>query len=219
MILAVACLAPETRVLSQTIAGLALEIFSFQNLAGRLMLELIVLAQETITEGTLEYSAAVIPDSSLAFLTKSIHQRTDTSVRRQATSSVTHPGFAMIAYGSHHSQSRGKHTGMTHHAISCFQHTLDFAAMCAHGQTLKTLTEVTEGTTLLLFIALIAFHYGVARKFRQVNLFLGRSDLFLPEFLSLGFFSLTGLLLRHLLSVTNDETRSTRSALLVFFPD
>lgn len=95
--------------------------------------------------------------------------------------------------------------------------------MCTHGQTLHTLTKVTKGSTLLLFITFVAFlysvnvmiisnvqyfchtyiistrtyHYRVARKFCQIYLFLSSSDFFLPKLLFLGFLSLTSFLFRH----------------------
>lgn len=80
MILTVACLAPETGVLSQTITGLTFEILRLQYLARRLMLKLIVLAQEAVAERALEYPPAVIPDASLALLTNGVRQRADAGV-------------------------------------------------------------------------------------------------------------------------------------------
>lgn len=165
MILTVACLAPETGVLSQTITGLTFEILRLQYLARRLMLKLIVLAQEAVAERALEYPPAMIPDASLALLTNGIRQRADAGVRGQATSPVAHPGLAVVAYGPHHSQPRGEDPGMPHHAVARLQHALDLAAVRAHRQPLQALAEVTEGTALLLLIALVALHQGVARKF------------------------------------------------------
>lgn len=45
---------------------------------------------------------------------------------------------------------------MTDHAVAGLQHTLDFAAVSAHRQTLQALAEVAEGATLLLLAALVA---------------------------------------------------------------
>lgn len=82
------------------IATITFETFCFQYLARRLMLKLIILAQVAITERALEYPSSVIPNASLAFVTNGIHQRTDTGMRGETTSSVAYPGFAVIAYGS-----------------------------------------------------------------------------------------------------------------------
>lgn len=217
MILAVTSLASKTGVLSQTVARLTFETFSLEHLAGCLMLKLIILAQETIAERTLKYPSTVIPYASLTFLTYGIHQRTDTGVCGEATSPVANPGLAVITYGSHHSQSRGEDAWMAHHAVSGLQHTLDLSTLGAHGQTLHTLAEVTEGTALLLLVTLVAFHYGIARKFRQIDLFLGGPDLLLSKLLLLGLLPLAGFLLRHFvtlavrISMTNSVPLSFQS--------
>lgn len=169
------------------IATITFETFCLQYLAWCLMLKLIILTQVAITERALEYPSAVIPNTSLAFLTNGVHQWTDASMRGEATSSVAYPGFTVIAYGPlkhsicdiilinvcrdkcltlehnrnaftyHHSQSCGEDPGMTHHAVTRLQHALDLAAVRAYRQPLHTLAEVTEGTALLLLIALVAF--------------------------------------------------------------
>lgn len=100
------------------------------------MLKLIILAQVAIAERTLKYPSAVIPNTSLAFLTHGVHQRAGAGVAGEATSSMAYPGFAIVAYGSHHSQSRGEDPGMPHHAVPRLQHALDLAAMRAYGQSL-----------------------------------------------------------------------------------
>lgn len=146
------------------IAIITFETFCFQYLAGCLMFKLIIFAQETITKWTFKYPSAMIPNTSFAFLTNGIHQRTDAGVTGEATSSVAYPGFAVIAYGSlkhsvcdiisinswrdgsimqqrrrftcHHSQSCCKDPGMTHHAVSRLQHAFDLATVRAYGQSL-----------------------------------------------------------------------------------
>lgn len=129
------------------------------------MLKLIVFAQIAITEGALEYPPAVIPNTSLAFLTNGFHQGADAGVTGEATSSVAYPSLAMIAYGSlkhsvcdtmpinlqghssiiirqrcrftcHHSQARSEDSWMAYHAVSRLQHALDLAAVRAYGQPL-----------------------------------------------------------------------------------
>lgn len=82
------------------IATITFETFCFQYLAGCLMFKLIILAQEAVTEWTFKYPSAVIPNTSLTFLTNSIHQRTGAGVAGKATSSMAYPGFAVITYGS-----------------------------------------------------------------------------------------------------------------------
>lgn len=72
VIFAVTGLAAQARVLSQSIARLALEVLRLQHLTRRLVLELVVLAEVAVAEATLEHPSAMVPDSTFAFLADSI---------------------------------------------------------------------------------------------------------------------------------------------------
>lgn len=100
------------------------------------MLKLIIFTQEAVAERALEYPPAMIPNAPLALLTNGVRQRADAGMTGETTSPVTYPGFAMIAYSSHHSQTRGENSRMAHYAISGLQHALDLTAVCTYGQPL-----------------------------------------------------------------------------------
>lgn len=118
MVLAVARLTAQTRVLSQPVARLALVRFRLQHLAGRLVLELIVLAQEVVAEAALVHAATVIPNATFTFDANGIHQRTDAGMRLKALAPVADPGLTVVTDGPNHLQSGGVHSRMLHDAIS-----------------------------------------------------------------------------------------------------
>lgn len=65
VVVAVAGLAAQTRILAQAIARLALEVLRLQNLARRLVLELVIFAEECVAKAAPKHSATVVPHTSL----------------------------------------------------------------------------------------------------------------------------------------------------------
>ncbi len=58
-------------------------------------------------------------------------------------------------------------TGVFYNAIASFQHTLDFSTFGALWKTLDGLAKVAEGTVLLLPLAFITIHVGIAGQLDQ----------------------------------------------------
>lgn len=152
VVLAIARLAAQARVLPHLVARLALVALRLQHLARRLVLELIVLAQERLTEAAPEYPAAVLPDAALAFHAGRLLQRTRARMRLQALAAVAHPRLAMVAHGAHHAHAGGEDARMPDDAVARLQHALDLAALRANRQPLDALAEVAEGTRLLFAV-------------------------------------------------------------------
>lgn len=222
MVLAVAGLATQTRVLSELIAGLTLVRLGFQHLARGLVLELVVLAEKVIAKAALVHTAAVIPNTTFAFDTEGIHQRTGAGMRLKALPPVADPSFAMIANGSHHLQAGGVHSRMSDDTISGLEHALLLTALGTDWQALDALAKVAEGAGLLLSLSegkqkdhfrraiirtnnprcehlpatFLAIHGQIARLLRQLGFAV--ANLLLAKLHLLSLFTLASLLLRHL---------------------
>lgn len=56
----------------------------------------------------------------------------------------------------HHTEACGEYSCVSNDTVSGLQHAFDLAAVGAYRESLNALTEVTEGSTLLLSIALVA---------------------------------------------------------------
>lgn len=67
MVITIASLTTQTRILSVAIARLAFVVLGLQHLARCLMLELVVLAQEPGAKRTIENAATVLVHRSFAF--------------------------------------------------------------------------------------------------------------------------------------------------------
>lgn len=82
------------------------------------MLELIVLAQESVAEGALEDAPTVLPDTAFALQAGRILQRTRAGVVLETLASVANPSLAEVADGAHHSEARGVDARMFDHAVA-----------------------------------------------------------------------------------------------------
>ena len=102
MIFAEADLAPETRVLTVSVATLTLEVLSLDHLTAGLVLELVVLAEELEAEAAGEDTTAVFPDSSLTLDTLGVPEGTVAGVVLQALLAVANPGLAEVTDSTHH---------------------------------------------------------------------------------------------------------------------
>ena len=76
-------------------------------------------------------------------------------------------------------------------------HTLLLPALSTDGQSLETLTEITERTVLLSPAALITLHDGVTGPVHDTLVVALAGDLLLPDLHLLGLFPLAGFLFRH----------------------
>jgi len=159
------------------------------------VLELVVLAQESVAEGALEDAAAVLPDTAFALQADSILQRTRAGVVLEALASVADPGLAEVADGSDHAQSSGVDSGMLHHTVSRLQHALDLSTLSANRQSLQTLAEVAKCSRLLFLLALVAFHGRIARQIRQGH--FPAANLFEAQLLLFSLLALARFLFRH----------------------
>lgn len=150
MLVAVAGLATETRVLTQAIARETLEVLRLQDLARGLVLKLVVFAEECIAEAAPEHPPSVIPNATFAFHANGVLEWTGARMHLQALAAVTYPGLAKVADGSNHPQAGLEDSSMLNEAVPGLQHALDLATLGADGQPLHTLTEIAKGTGLLL---------------------------------------------------------------------
>lgn len=100
VVLAVARLAAQTRVLAVLVARLAFVRLGFEHLARGLVLELVVLAQVAGAERAPEDSASVIPNGSLAFDADGLLERALASVDAETLASVADPGLTVVADGT-----------------------------------------------------------------------------------------------------------------------
>lgn len=149
VIVAVAGLAPQARVLAQLVARLALVRFRLQHLARCLMLELVVLAQEVVAEAALKHPPTVVPHAPLALDAHRVHQRAGAGVRLQTLPTVADPRLAVVADRTDHLQPGREHAGMLHHTVARFQHALLLATLRTDRQPLQALAEVAERSRLL----------------------------------------------------------------------
>jgi hypothetical protein len=122
------------------------------------MLELIVLAQEAIAEGTFEEAAAMVPHTSFAFNTDGVLKGTGTGVGLQTLAAVADPRFAEIANSTHHPCPSSVNSWVLYNTISSLQHALDLSTLSANWQSLNTLAEITKRSTFLLPMAFLTFH-------------------------------------------------------------
>lgn len=135
------------------------------------MLELVVLAQETIAERALKYAPTMLPNATFAFQAHSVLQRASAGVGCQTLATMADPGFAKVADRSNHSRkSSGIDTGVFDYTVTSFQHAFYLAALCTNGQPLDTLAEIAECTRFLLLFAFIAVHRRIARKICEGHL-------------------------------------------------
>lgn len=118
--------------MAKSIAGHTLECVRFQDLTARLVLKLVVFTQVVVAEGALEDAATVFPDVALALNARRILQGARASVRRQALSSMAHPGLTVVANGTHHCEPRGELSGVLDHTVAGLHHTLHFTALGTH---------------------------------------------------------------------------------------
>ena len=102
MILAEADLAPETRVLTVSVATLTLEVLSLDHLTAGLVLELVVLAQELKAEAAGEHPSSKVPNSTITLDTLRVSERTGAGVGLETFPPVTNPGLAKVTNGSNH---------------------------------------------------------------------------------------------------------------------
>ena len=102
VILTEADLAPETRVLSVSVAALALEVLGLHHLAAGLVLELVVLAEELEAEAAGEDATSVFPDSTLTLDTLGVTEDTAAGVALETLLTVTDPGLAVVTDSSDH---------------------------------------------------------------------------------------------------------------------
>lgn len=105
VIITVTSLTAETGMLSKFITGNTFERFCLKNLAACLVLKLIILAQEVLTEGTAEDSPSMIPDTAVTLNAVGISQRTRTRVSAQTFPTMAHPSFTEVAHCTHHAHS------------------------------------------------------------------------------------------------------------------
>lgn len=119
-------------MMAKSIAGHTLQCLCFQDLTARLVLKLIVFTQVVVAKGTLEDAATVFPDIALALNACRILQGARAGVRRQALSSMAHPGLTVVANGTHHGESRGELSGVLDHTVAGLHHALHFTALGAH---------------------------------------------------------------------------------------
>ena len=105
MILAEADLAPETRVLTVSVATLTLEVLRLDHLTAGLVLELVVLAEELEAEAAGEDPAAVIPDAALTLDALGVPEDTVAGVVLQTLLAVADPGLAVVTDSSNHLRS------------------------------------------------------------------------------------------------------------------
>lgn len=98
------------------------------------MLELIVLAQETVAERTFEDPATMIPDSSFTLHTDCVLKWAYTGMRLYTFATVTNKCLAMITNSTNHCQPCREITRMSDQAISCFEHTFDFSTAGTYWQ-------------------------------------------------------------------------------------
>ena len=190
--------ASQTGELSVLVTRYAFEVLRLHLLTGRLMLELVVFANEGRAEGTLEHSASVTPHVPIALYTNGIDQRTHTSVSLQTLSGVADEALTEVTNGSDHLHPCGEGAHMLHHTVPSLHHTLCFTTAATHRQFVHSIAEVAVGSVLLFSAAFMALEHGVARLFRQRALNI--PQLFLTLFLLLRFFSGTGFFLWHVTS-------------------
>lgn len=197
MILTEADLAAEAGVLAVSVAGLALQVLTLHHLAARLVLELIILAQELEAEAAGEDPSSMLPDSPLTLDTLRVSEDAATGVALQALLTVTHPGLAEITDSSHHLQSSGVVARVPDDTVSGLHHTFLLATLPTHRQSLKTLAEVAECSVLLSPSALVTLHDRVTGPSHDALVVSPAGDLLLPHLHLLGLLSLTSFLFRH----------------------
>jgi len=96
VVVAEADLALHAGVLPVPVAGHALVVLSLEALTGRLVLELVVLAEKSVAEGTLKHPSTVVPHPAFAFETDGTVQRTLARVHCKTVSAVADPRLADI---------------------------------------------------------------------------------------------------------------------------
>lgn len=129
------------------------------------MLELVVLAQETIAKRALENATTMLPHATFTFQANSVLQRTSAGVGCQTLPTMADPSLAEVANCANHSwKSSGVDPWMFDYTVTSLQHAFNFAALCTDGQSLDTLAKIAECTRLLLFFAFIAVHRRIAWK-------------------------------------------------------
>jgi len=199
VLLAEADLASKARVLSMSVATLALQVLLLDDLAGRLMLKLVVLTEWLEAEAAGETPAPVVPHTPLTLDAVSLAQHTSTGMLSQALSAVTDPCLTEIAYGSHHCHSSCIAAYVFYTAVT-LSHALLLSTFSTHWKSLHTLTEVAKSPVLLPSFALITLHCVVAWPFGNVQMVLALSsqtNFLLPGFHLVMLFALACLLLRH----------------------
>lgn len=80
MVITVASLAPQTRMMTQSVAGYTLESLSLQDLAACLVFKLVVFTEKTVAEGTLKDAAPVFPDIAFTLYARGLLQGTGAGV-------------------------------------------------------------------------------------------------------------------------------------------
>ena len=74
----------QTAPLSEFVATATLVVFGVEDLAGSLVFELVVFAQESDAKRAFENATAVVPDASLTFDTNGVDQGTRAAMLRNA---------------------------------------------------------------------------------------------------------------------------------------
>lgn len=197
MLLTVAGLAAQAGVLAMAITRLTLEGLLLQNLTGGLVLKLVILTQEVLAVVTPEDASPVAPHITLTLITNSIHEGTGAGVSLETLPPMTHPRLTEITDGAHHTQAGGEGTGMLHDTVTSLQHAFHLATLSTLRQPLQGLTEVAECSVFLPPLALVTFHYRVARQIRQGAIGPTLPQLLLSCLLLLSLLPLSCLLLGH----------------------
>lgn len=141
------------------------------------------------------------------------------SMRAQALPSMAHKSLAEVTNSADHRHSSGEHRVLDD-TVAGLAHALLLAALRAHWESLQRSAKVAESSGLLLALALVALHGGIAcnselvilglkrnyflspltRIFRDVLLLI--ANLLLPKLLLFRLLALSRLLLRHFTSIT-----------------
>jgi len=150
MVVAKANLALQTAPLSEFVATATLVVFGVEDLAGSLVFELIVFAQESHAKRAFENSAAVVPDASLTFDTNGVDQGTRATMLRNALTSVADERFTMVTNTTGQLDSGDIGLTMFHKATAGrFIHALSHSATAANHRLLQHRTEITKCSIFL----------------------------------------------------------------------
>lgn len=90
-------------MLPKSAAGHTFICLRFQDLTAGLVLKLIVLTQEVVTEGATKYPSPVVPYTAFALNAVCIGEGTLTGMGAQTLPAVTDPGFTEVTHRPDHS--------------------------------------------------------------------------------------------------------------------